>query len=123
MTGALPPPLDRIIPALIDDLRATFGDELLGVYHYGSAVSGGFDAQLSDLDLVIVTEPDVDTIDFHRIAGVVDRLARREPDWADRLDLAFVGRATLRDVRSGGRLRRRCRRDPWVHCCRPRRDA
>ena len=101
---ALPEPLDRIIPALLDDLRATLGDELVGVYHYGSAVSGGFDPERSDLDLVIVTERDVDVIGLEPFAGLVERLAAREPEWAGRLDLVFVGRATLADLPGPGRL-------------------
>jgi hypothetical protein len=101
---ALPVPLDRIIPPLLDDLRATLGDELVGIYHYGSAVSGGFEPELSDLDLVIVTERDVDAIGFEPFAGVVERLVRREPEWAGRLDLVFVGRRAVGDPGAGGPL-------------------
>jgi len=97
-------PLDRIIPALLDDLRASFGDELVGVYHLGSAVSGGFDPELSDLDLIVVTERDVEAIGFEVFAGVIERLARREPGWAGRLDLVFVGRRTVADPSAGGPL-------------------
>jgi hypothetical protein len=104
MDAALPTPLDRIIPALLDDLRATLGDEIVGVYLYGSAVSGGFHPELSDLDLVIVTVRDVETIGIEPFAGVVERLARREPAWAGRLDLVFVGRRTVADPGSGGPL-------------------
>lgn len=104
MRTALPSPLDRIIPPLLNDLRATLGEELVGVYQLGSAVSGGFEPELSDLDLVIVTRQDIEAIAVERFAGIVDRLVAREPDWAGRLDLAFVGRGTLADLRSGGSL-------------------
>lgn len=104
MTATLPSPLDRIVPALLDDLRTTLGDELVGVYHYGSAVSGGFHPELSDLDLVIVMERDVDAIGFERFAGIAERLAAREPAWAGRLDLVFVGRRTVADPAAGGPL-------------------
>jgi hypothetical protein len=72
------------------------------VYLYGSAISGGFDAETSDLDLLIVTETDGATIDLEALDGVHRRLAAREPDWADRLDLAYIGRATLANFRAGG---------------------
>ena len=103
MQIALPEPLDRIIPALLDDLRDALGDDLVGVYHYGSAVSGGFQPELSDLDLVIVTER-MSTRSLSSLRGLIERLAAREPDWAGRLDLVFVGRGTLADPRSGGPL-------------------
>jgi hypothetical protein len=98
----IPSPIVALLPALLDDLRATLGDELVGVYLYGSAITGGFDGESSDLDLVIVTAPDVATMDLARIEALHARLATREPDWADRLDLAYVGRDTLGAFRSGG---------------------
>lgn len=101
-TPAPPPPLDRILPRLLDDLRSSLGGDLVGVYLLGSAVSGGFDPALSDLDVVVVTERAVDEIDFRVFSGIVERLQAREPDWADRLDVAFVGRGTVADFRTGG---------------------
>jgi Aminoglycoside adenylyltransferase, C-terminal domain/Nucleotidyltransferase domain len=102
MTTHAPPPFNRILPALVDDLRATLGDELVGAYLFGSAISGGFDPAVSDLDLAVVTESPVDAQPFERFAGIVERLQVREPDWAGRLDIVFVGRSTLADFRAGG---------------------
>jgi streptomycin 3"-adenylyltransferase len=102
--ASVPEPLDRILPALVDDLQASLGPDLVGAYLYGSAVSGGFDPDLSDLDLVVVTSPSTDDIDLERFEGVVSRLAAREPGWAERLDLTFVGRGTLASFRGGGPL-------------------
>jgi predicted nucleotidyltransferase len=98
----IPAPIAALLPELVDDLRSTLGDDLVGVYVYGSAITGGFDPETSDLDLLIVTETDGATIDLETLDGVHERLSEREPDWADRLDLAYVGRATLASFRSGG---------------------
>jgi hypothetical protein len=97
-------PLDRILPALLDDLRTSLGPDLVGAYLCGSAVSGGFDPELSDLDVCVVTERPTDELDFAVFTGIVHRLAAREPDWAERLDITFVGRGTLASFRSGGPL-------------------
>lgn len=85
-------------------MQATLGTDLVGVYQYGSVISGGFDPSLSDLDLVVVTEPAIETIEFNVLRGAVDRLKAREPDWADRLDLAFIGQERLASFRAGGPL-------------------
>jgi hypothetical protein len=98
----LPEPLDRILPRFVDDARSTFRSELVGVYLYGSAVMGGFDATLSDLDLVVVTERSTEDMGFDVFARLTERLQAREPEWADRLDIVFVGRRTLAKFRSGG---------------------
>jgi len=102
--GAAPllAPLDRILPRFVDDLRSTFGLELVGVYLYGSAVMGGFDPKRSDLDVVVVTERSTDEVGIDVFARLVERLQTREAEWADRLDIVFVGRRTLADFRSGG---------------------
>jgi predicted nucleotidyltransferase len=100
--AAIPSALEAIVGPLIDDLRSTLGPELVGVYLYGSAVTGGFDPALSDLDLLVVIDSDARLLDLSRIEAVHDRLARRHADWAHRLDIAYVGSATLSTFRSGG---------------------
>ena len=97
-----PPPLDRILPPFLADLAATLGSELVGAYLYGSAASGGFDPAFSDLDVIVVTETTVDLLPFAPFAAIVERFQAREPDWAGRLDIVFVGRSTLAAFRAGG---------------------
>ncbi|HEV2006700.1 MAG TPA: aminoglycoside adenylyltransferase domain-containing protein [Candidatus Limnocylindrales bacterium] len=94
--------LQNIVGPFIDDLQATLGPDLVGVYLYGSAITGGFDPVLSDLDLLVVIESDARRLDLSPIEALHDRLAARHPDWADRLDIAYVGRATLATFRAGG---------------------
>jgi len=98
----LPKPLEAIVGPFIDDLRSTLGPELVGVYLYGSAITGGFDPALSDLDLLVVTEADAGLLGLSPIEALHDRIASHHPDWADRLDIAYVGRATLATFRAGG---------------------
>jgi predicted nucleotidyltransferase len=98
----LPRPLEAIVRPFIDDLRSTLGPGLVGVYLYGSAITGGFDPALSDLDLLVVTESDARLLDLARIEALHDRLAARHSDWAHRLDIAYVGRETLATFRTGG---------------------
>jgi hypothetical protein len=101
---AWPDATERLLPPFVADLGASLGDDLVGVYLYGSAIAGGFDAAASDLDIAVVLARPTDAIAFERLEGVVRRLARREPTWADRLDVVFVGRDTLATFRSGGPL-------------------
>jgi Domain of unknown function (DUF4111)/Nucleotidyltransferase domain len=101
---ALPKPLDRMLPVLAEDLRSTLGSTLVGVYLYGSAISGGFDPALSDLDVVVVTDRPVDAVEFSLFEELVQRLQARQPHWAGRLDIVFVGRRTLESFRAGGPL-------------------
>ncbi len=86
--------------SLVTDIHAVLGDDLVGIYLYGSSVSGGFDPGVSDLDLVAVTAPQVEAIDL----TVLDRMHRdfvnRHPEWDDRIEAVYVGRAALRSCRT-----------------------
>ena len=74
------------------------------MYLYGSAITGGFDPALSDLDLLVVIERDAGLLDLPRIEALHDHIAAGHPDWADRLDIAYVGRTTLASFRYGGTI-------------------
>jgi hypothetical protein len=92
--------LASILEALASDIRHVLGDELVGLYLWGSAVSGGFDAGVSDLDLVAVTRPEIAEIDLAGLERMQSDLVRRNPEWSDRLEIVYIGRATLQSFRT-----------------------
>lgn len=74
------------------------------MYLYGSAMAGGFEPTTSDLDVLVVTASSIDALDLAIFGGLIDRLMAREPEWSDRLDIAFVDRQTVVTFRDGGPL-------------------
>ena len=90
-----------VLEALASAIQGAIGDDLAGLYVYGSYLAGGFDPEGSDLDLVAVLEREVDAADLATLGSVHDDLVRRYPAWANRLDVVFIGRESLRDFRSG----------------------
>lgn len=96
---------DTLLAALSSSIHAVLGDDLVGVYLYGSYVSGGFDPGISDLDLVAVTSDEVDGLDLAGLERVHRDFVSRRPEWSDRLEIVYIGRATLQAFRtSPGRL-------------------
>jgi hypothetical protein len=96
---------EALLAELTSGIHAVIGDALVGAYVYGSYVSGGFDPGVSDIDLVVVTSVEVDTIDLVGIERFHEDFVRRHPDWSDRVEVVYVGQATLRSFRSSsGRL-------------------
>jgi hypothetical protein len=95
-------------PAVLGDLayglRDAVGDELVGLYLYGSVVTGGFDPEASDIDLVAVTKTDASSLNISRLRRVHADLVALNPNWADRIEVVYVGEATLRSFRDGGPL-------------------
>jgi predicted nucleotidyltransferase len=99
------PALASLLEALVSDIRAVLGDELVGLYLWGSAVSGGFDPGVSDLDLVAVTSSEVGEIDLAGLERMHLDFVRRHPEWSDRLEIVYIGRTTLQSFRmSAGSL-------------------
>ena len=99
------PTADVLLEGLVSSIHTALRDDLVGIYLYGSYVSGGFDPGISDLDLVAVTSAEVETIDLALLDRVHRDFVTRHPDWTDRLEVVYIGRATLEAFRtSAGRL-------------------
>ena len=92
------------VEELTTSLRSALGPNLVAVYLYGSAVSGGFDAGVSDIDLVVVTEHDLGADTIARIESFHAHTIERHPEWHDRLELVYVKRDTLARFRDGGAI-------------------
>lgn len=96
--GALPdcPPRVRaLVRELLDELSAALADAIEGVYLFGSLVSGDFDEERSDLDLLVAVTSDVDDEQLRRLREMHDAFSRRHPDWADRIDVSYLSREAL----------------------------
>jgi hypothetical protein len=101
--------IDRQLPVelvreLTSGISAGLGEGLVGLYLYGSSVSGGFEADVSDIDLLAVTSRDVSEIDFADLEAVHGHFVEQHPAWNDRLEIVYVGRRTLWSFRGGGSL-------------------
>ncbi len=91
--------VSRILAQLTDGLRSVLREELVGVYLYGSLISGDFDPDISDIDLVVVMTTALDSIKFNALHRLHQSVVERHPDWYDRLELAYISGAGLRAFR------------------------
>jgi hypothetical protein len=94
------PTVAVLLDELVSDIRATLGGDVVGIYLYGSYVSGGFDPGVSDLDLVAVTKREAESIDLGGLAGTHQAFATRHPEWNDRIETVYVGQDALRSFRT-----------------------
>jgi predicted nucleotidyltransferase len=93
-------PAADFVAALTLEIRRHFGDDLVGLYVYGSWVTGGFDPEVSDVDIVAVSSQEARSLDIASLGHMHDALIDRFPEWTDRLEIVYVGRATLRSFRT-----------------------
>ena len=81
-------------------LRNIFQDNLVGLYLYGSLTTGDFDPEISDIDLLAATSSDVSDREFEALRAMHRDFARDNPEWDDRVEVAYVSVTALRTFRS-----------------------
>ncbi|HET7030733.1 MAG TPA: aminoglycoside adenylyltransferase domain-containing protein [Candidatus Limnocylindrales bacterium] len=92
--------VDAPVEPIATWIAAALGADLVGLYLYGSAVSGSYEPDVSDLDLVAVTRRDAAVLDLARLEGARRKFVADHPEWDNRLELVVIGAETLRAFRT-----------------------
>lgn len=95
------PEVNALVGELLEAIRGVLGARLVGVYLYGSAVAGSFDAGVSDVDLLAATAGEVDEGELGRLRRMHEGFARDHPGWEDRIEVAYVSVGGLRTFKEG----------------------
>lgn len=90
---------DRLVAELVVALRAVLGRKVVGVYLFGSLVSGGFEPAVSDVDLLVATTTAIDGTEFAALRAMHDRFERERPAWKDRIEVLYSSLLGLRSFR------------------------
>jgi hypothetical protein len=91
--------VEQLLDDLVDGLRRNLGHGLVGVSVYGSVATGDFDDAVSDVDLLVVLDEDISGDRFVRLDAFHDGVVAAQPEWNDRLDIAYVSAEGLRTFR------------------------
>lgn len=89
-----------VLAQLTVGLSSILRDNLVGVYVYGSLITGDYDPGISDIDLVVVLNQALDEADFESLQRLHQSIVERRPEWHDRLELAYISATALRTFRS-----------------------
>ena len=100
MQSIVYPQVKHILNQLSAGLKTILGDKLIGIYLYGSLVTGDFDLGISDLDLVAVMTEELDEFSFAALHQLHQRVVDAYPDWDNRLELAYLSRHGLKTFRT-----------------------
>jgi hypothetical protein len=93
-----------LIEALLAGICAALGDDLTGAYVCGSLALGAFDAETSDVDVLVVTESPLSQSEF----AALDAFHRHLPPLGNRFlveyEVCYIDRTSLRRYEPGQRL-------------------
>jgi hypothetical protein len=92
--------IDELLSDLLDRLRRILGRRLVGLYLYGSLVTGDFDRDISDIDLLAVTASDIDNQEFDQLERIHGDLAARYRQWKGRIEVAYLSAGAFKTFRS-----------------------
>lgn len=87
--------VDRLLARVPVALTDALGDTLIGVYLFGSLVTGDFEPEASDIDIAAVIATDLDHPTFDRLLSMHRQLERVEPRWLNRIDVFYLTPAQL----------------------------
>jgi predicted nucleotidyltransferase len=92
--------IEALLGRLTDDIRRNSNDSLVSLYVYGSLVTGDFDKDRSDIDLLAVVDSDVEGDTFDRLDSMHGRFVEDHPAWEDRIEVAYVPALALWNFRT-----------------------
>lgn len=84
------PDIDVLLDGLLDRMQRTLGKNLVGLYLYGSLVTGDFSLATSDIDLLAVTLADINGDEFARLQRMHDDIAAKNPQWDGRIEVQYL---------------------------------
>jgi predicted nucleotidyltransferase len=94
------PDVNNILDSLLSQIHFILGGKLVGLYLYGSLVSGDFDYHISDIDLVAVTTSDLTDTEFNRLDEMHNRITAQYEAWQDRIEIAYISTTALKTYKS-----------------------
>jgi predicted nucleotidyltransferase len=92
--------VNKFLESLLYKLRQVFNEKLVGLYLYGSLVTGDFNPDSSDIDLLAVSSSLITPAEFEALRSMHKNLASDYPEWENRVDVVYLSATALREFRS-----------------------
>lgn len=89
------PDVNALLTELLASIRPILGDHFVGIYLFGSLTTGAFD-QDSDIDVLVVTDRDVDEAQFAALDAMHRRIQAIDSPWAFQLEVSYIPTDALR---------------------------
>src|SRR5947209_587760 len=88
--------INELLELLLGRIQAILGKKLIGLYIFGSLVTGDFDYESSDIDLVVALSADLDEKEFESIKMMHADIALIHKKWEGRIEAGYLSVANLK---------------------------
>jgi hypothetical protein len=92
--------VNAVLDELLAGMRGVLGEKLVGLYLFGSLVTGSYDDGISDIDLLAATAAAVDDEELEALRRMHAELVARRPEWNDRIEVAYPSTAALQTFKT-----------------------
>lgn len=89
------PDVNEILHLLLARVQEILGEQLIGMYLYGSLANGGFDEH-SDIDVLVVTKTNMSEDTFLSLKEMHEQITKIDSPWAIQLEVSYIPRRALR---------------------------
>lgn len=96
------PNVNEAVALLLAQIKSILGQKLVGLYLYGSLVTGDFAPECSDIDLVAALSSDPGEKECDDLHKLHDDFARQHRQWDNRIEVAYLSVNALKTYRSQG---------------------
>jgi predicted nucleotidyltransferase len=97
------PDVNEILNLLFSNVKGVLQDQFVGMYLFGSLANGDFD-QHSDIDVLFVTEAEIQDDIFSSLQAMHARLANVDSPWATQLEVSYIPQKALRRFDTADKL-------------------
>ena len=94
------PEIDKLLSHLLSQIQQILGEKLVALYLYGSLVTGDFDREISDIDLLAAIASEIEPQEFEQLQQMHLEVIAKNPEWNDRLEIAYLSVAALKTFRT-----------------------
>jgi predicted nucleotidyltransferase len=92
--------INDLLSELLREIQAILGERLVGLYLYGSLVTGDFERGVSDFDLLAVTASYLDAGELARLDRMHLDFVARNPEWEDHVEIAYLSVDALKTFKT-----------------------
>jgi predicted nucleotidyltransferase len=94
------PAVAAVLDAVRDAILSVTGPPLVGLYLFGSLVTGDFETGVSDIDLIAVLADAPNEQLAARLRQMHEDLAQARADWDDRIEVIYISTKGLANCRT-----------------------
>ncbi len=90
------PEINKILDLLLSSATQVLGNQLVGMYLYGSLSSGDFDLETSDIDFLVVTTSALSDKTIAELESMHHRIWKSGLKWAAKLEGSYIPKRDIR---------------------------